>query len=95
MDSSSIGIKAKMQEFERILKKCDKELWEHLLNLKINSQFYSLRLIYLIVGMYNYRWILLYFTQEFELFDVLRLWDTILTYEDKTTFVLYVCVAIL
>lgn len=49
----------------------------------INPHFYALR------------WIMLALTQEFELHDVLRLWDSFLSKQDRMTFLYYLCLAIL
>ena len=38
---------------------------------------------------------MLYLTQEFQLFDVLRLWDSMLSKPNKTQFLYYLCLGIL
>lgn len=51
--------------------------------MNINPHYYALR------------WIMLVLTQEFELFDVLRLWDSFLAKQDRMKFLDYLCIAIL
>lgn len=38
---------------------------------------------------------MLYLTQEFELFDVLRIWDSLLSKKNKNEYLLYLCLGIL
>ena len=83
MDSCKDGIKGKINILDAMLKEVDRPVWKRLQELNINPQFYGLR------------WIMLYLTQEFELFDVLRLWDAMIPYKIKSQFVIYMCIGIL
>lgn len=38
---------------------------------------------------------MLYLTQEFELFDVLRIWDSLLSKKNKNEYLLFLCLGIL
>ncbi|XP_078174731.1 uncharacterized protein LOC144568305 [Carex rostrata] len=67
LDNSSVGIHATLSRLSQLLKANDKELWEHLENLKINPQFYA------------FRWITLLLTQEFEFHSIMTVWDFLLT----------------
>lgn len=78
----------------------DPELWQDLVNFfyfklfyffflkkkenkKLNPQFYS------------FRWITLLLSQEFELPDVLRLWDCLFSDPFRFEFLLFICCAML
>jgi hypothetical protein len=65
-----------------ILKQTDPEMYEHLESLGVNPQFYSLR------------WIMLLLCQEFDMFQVIRLWDSLLSDPERFQYLNYVCVAI-
>lgn len=49
----------------------------------INPHFYALR------------WLMLVLTQEFELFDVLRMWDSFLSKTERMKYLDFLCIAIL
>eukprot|EP00388_Colpodella_angusta_P006750 GDKJ01019674.1.p1 GENE.GDKJ01019674.1~~GDKJ01019674.1.p1 ORF type:complete len:890 (-),score=198.72 GDKJ01019674.1:192-2861(-) len=66
LDQSASGIKGRISEFESTLLRCDVEVGSHLSRLGVEGMFYSMR------------WIMLWFSQEFDLPDVIRLWDAIL-----------------
>ena len=82
LDDTDAGIKSRITELNNLLKKIDLPLWTHLDNENVHPQFYTLR------------WIMLMLTQEFELLDVLRLWDTLLSHPNKTDFLNYCCIAL-
>jgi len=44
---------------------------------------------------YSFRWLSLFLTQEFELPDVLRLWDSFLADRKRFRFPIFVCVAMM
>jgi hypothetical protein len=83
LDQTNHGIQARIKHLNELLKKMDKPLWLHLEKLGVNPQFYSLR------------WLLLLLTQEFELTDVLRLWDALLSHPNRVDFLNYICLAII
>ena len=58
-------------------------MWQHLEEMGVHPQFYSLR------------WLTLMLTQEFEIFDVLRIWDALLSHQDRLEFLNYMCVALI
>ena len=66
-----------------MLKRVDKVVWSHLEKYGVNPQFYSLR------------WLLLFLTQEFELNDVLILWDALLSHPKRIDFLYYVCLSMI
>jgi len=83
LDQTNHGIQARIKYLNELLKKVDKVLWLHLERQAVNPQFYSLR------------WLLLLLTQEFELSDVLRLWDSLLSHPKRVDFLYYVCLAVI
>ncbi|EAR82239.2 rab-GTPase-TBC domain protein (macronuclear) [Tetrahymena thermophila SB210] len=83
LDDSDSGIKARINNLNLLLKDIDPELWENLEQLRLNPHFYSLR------------WLMLIFTQEFEIFDVMRLWDSYLSHTHRQDFMDYICISIL
>lgn len=83
LDDCPGGIKSRIQDFQELLSKKDPELNEHFEKNAVNPQFYSLR------------WLLLLLTQEFEIADVLRLWDALLSHPRKLGYLNYICLSIL
>ena len=44
---------------------------------------------------YSFRWLTLLLSQEFDLPDILRLWDSLFADQYRFEFLLYVCIAML
>eukprot|EP00494_Astrolonche_serrata_P027933 UN28198 len=63
-DNSQIGLNACLQEFENIMKKVDSEVFFKIQEQELDSRYYALR------------WLSLLLSMEFELPEVLRLWDS-------------------
>eukprot|EP01124_Arcella_intermedia_P031385 TRINITY_DN7065_c0_g1_i3.p1 TRINITY_DN7065_c0_g1~~TRINITY_DN7065_c0_g1_i3.p1 ORF type:complete len:229 (-),score=53.29 TRINITY_DN7065_c0_g1_i3:38-724(-) len=82
-DQAINGIQERMKVFNNILKMKDPALWLDLESKQMNPQFYS------------FRWITLLLSQEFELPDVLRIWDTLFSDEKRFDQLLYICTAML
>ncbi|KAF2075937.1 hypothetical protein CYY_002740 [Polysphondylium violaceum] len=83
LDKSESGIIFNIKKLNRILKEKDRELWNDLEEKKLNPQFYS------------FRWITLLLSQEFELPDVLRLWDSLFSDPNRFDFLYYFCCSML
>lgn len=83
LDNTDAGIKSRITDLNNLLKRIDQPLWTHLNNEHVHPQFYTLR------------WLMLLLTQEFELMDVLRLWDTLLSHPHKMDFLNYCCIALI
>ena len=70
-----------------ILQKCmeyvDGEIYQNLQRVNIRN------------GYYCYKWFILLFSQEFEINDLLKLWDLIFNHKDKYYYVVYIGMAIL
>lgn len=83
LDESETGVLASIQKLNDLLRRCDEELWAHMNNVGVDPRFYS------------FRWLTLLSSQEFELPEVLRLWDSF--FADRKRFDLhhYFCVGML
>ena len=77
------GLKIKSFIFEKCLAYIDEEIANKLEELAIKKEYYC------------YKWFMLLFSQEFELNDVLKLWDLIFSQEDKYYYVIYIGIAFL
>ena len=70
-----------------ILGKCleivDNNLFLHLQNKNVKNEYFC------------FRWFIMLFSQDFEIGDVLRLWDLIFCKENKNYFVFYICLGII
>ena len=64
MDSEETGINGKIQKFATIFSQIDSKLFNHIENQGVTANFYSLR------------WLMLMLAQEFELLNVIKVWDT-------------------
>lgn len=83
LDHSKVGIRQKIRDMNDILRLKDYELWENLEHKQLSPEFYS------------FRWLTLLLSQEFELPDVLRLWDSLFSDPNRFQYLLYVCIAML
>ena len=66
MDSEETGINGKIRRFCTVFKQIDRPLFEHIEAQNVQANFYSLR------------WLMLMMSQEFELLNVIKVWDTLL-----------------
>ena len=83
LDNTDSGIKFRITALNNLLRRVDQGVWQHLRNLSVNPQYYSLR------------WLMLMLTQEFQLVDVLRLWDSLLSVPERNEFLMYCCLAMI
>jgi hypothetical protein len=81
LDHTDVGITAKVKTMENLIMRKDPELARLLRRLRVSPTFYG------------FRWITLLFTQEWELPDVLRLWDALLADTNRFEFLLYFATA--
>jgi hypothetical protein len=80
MDESEQGIMGRMRMLNKYLKVVDYELWSRLDKEKIIPQYYS------------FRWLALLLAQEFGLYETMKLWDVMLSFDGyKRYFFLYCC----
>ena len=81
MDHEDSGISGKVGAFAQILKQLDPKVYKNLEEEGVNHQFYSLR------------WFMLLMCQEFDMSNVITLWDTLISDPDRFHFLNFVCVA--
>jgi hypothetical protein len=77
------GLDAKSYIFEKCLEFVDKSIFDHLKNLNIRSEYFC------------YRWFILLFSQEFEINDVIKLWDIIFSNDDIYYFATYFSIGVM
>eukprot|EP01114_Cavostelium_apophysatum_P013503 TRINITY_DN3283_c0_g2_i1.p1 TRINITY_DN3283_c0_g2~~TRINITY_DN3283_c0_g2_i1.p1 ORF type:complete len:457 (-),score=92.95 TRINITY_DN3283_c0_g2_i1:1237-2607(-) len=83
LDKSILGVQGQLDKLTNLLKLKDVELWSDFQEKAVNTQFYG------------FRWITLLLSQEFELPDVLRLWDSLFSDPFRFEHLTYVCCAML
>lgn len=83
LDDSELGIGQSMNKLLCLLQVKDEKLWEDLEKKQLKPQFFA------------FRWITLLLSQEFNLPDVIRLWDSLFSDPDRFDFLLHVCCAML
>lgn len=83
LDGSDVGVKSTIGALAALLAVADPALHAHLAALGVSPQFYS------------FRWLTLLCSQEFDLPDVLRIWDSFFADERRFRFVLFWCLAML
>ena len=83
LDSEDTGIQGKIDIFAGLLKIHDKEVYDHLKKWHINHQFYALK------------WIMLLLCQDFNIYDISRIWDTLLSDPDRFEFLNYICLSMI
>jgi hypothetical protein len=83
LDNTETGIQTRIKFVNSLLKLMDKELWQHFQDQKVEIQFFT------------FRWYTVFLTQEFEMPDILRLWDSILSQKDKFEFLNLLCLSIM
>jgi len=83
LDETDKGIQYQMSLFSDLLLDSDRDLWIYLDEKQLSVHYYS------------FRWITLLLSQEFDLPNVLRLWDSIFSVPEENRFELlrYTCVA--
>jgi len=82
-DNTVTGIQTRIKNLNSILKLLDRELHDHFKEEKVELQYFA------------FRWFTLFLTQEFEMPDILRIWDSILSHDDKFEFLNMVCLSII
>ncbi|XP_065188083.1 TBC1 domain family member 13-like [Sycon ciliatum] len=84
LDDSACGIGAMMVQLMELLQKCDKPLHDLLVEKQhLSPQFYA------------FRWLTLLLSQEFQLPDLIRLWDSFLAERSCFDFLIYTCCAMI
>ena len=70
-DNENIGVSGKIKKLKKMLKIIDIQLYQHF--EVFNIEYYT----------FAYRWFILFFSQEFLMIDILRLWDYLFAPDDK------------
>ncbi|XP_043090251.1 TBC1 domain family member 13 isoform X1 [Puntigrus tetrazona] len=83
LDDSQCGITFKMESVFSKLKEKDTELYMRLQEQNIKPQYFT------------FRWLTLLLSQEFLLPDVIRIWDSLFSDQDRFEFLIPVCCAML
>lgn len=83
LDESSSGINGMMLRFMQKIKDIDPKIEARLVDQDIKPQYFS------------FRWLTLMLSQEFPLPDVLRIWDSLLSDETRSNFLIDVCTAMI
>jgi len=78
MDHTDIGIFGKMGELEEILRVKDPLLWRNLEDKNLQVHFYC------------FRWISLLYSQEFQLKNLIKIWDCLFSDPERFDFVYYI-----
>ncbi|CDW78172.1 tbc1 domain family member 13 [Stylonychia lemnae] len=81
LDREQSGITGKVQTYANILKEVDPLVYRNLQEQNVNHQFYALR------------WQMLLMCQEFDMSNVLVLWDALFSDSERFSFLNYVCCA--
>lgn len=82
-DDKDIGLSGKVKRLKLMLKIVDSQLYEHFEKYKLEYSAFA------------YRWFILFFSQEFLMIDILRLWDYIFAPEDKFLNCYFISLAVL
>jgi len=82
-DDKDIGLSGKVKRLKLMLKIVDYQLFEHFEKYKLEYSTFA------------YRWFILFFSQEFLMIDILRLWDYIFAPEDKFLNCYFISLAVL
>ena len=70
-DNEKMGITSRIKKLRKMLQILDLQLFEHFEKFKV--EYYT----------FAYRWFILFFSQEFLMIDILRLWDYLFAPNDK------------
>lgn len=83
LDETDHGINKMMNKMIARLKVFNRDIWARFQQLDLKPQFYS------------FRWITLLLSQEYPLPDVLRIWDSLFSDENRFDFLIDVCCAMI
>ena len=82
-DNEAGGVFNKLKILSDMLKIVDKDLFCHFNKIKIDIQLFA------------FKWVVLLFTQDFPLFEVMRIWDALLSEKDRFYMIYLICLSIL
>ncbi|XP_046736531.1 TBC1 domain family member 13 isoform X1 [Diprion similis] len=83
LDEAEFGINSMMTKLTRQVKDHDYDVWLRLNQQELCPQYYS------------FRWLTLLLSQEFPLPDVMRIWDSLFADENRFSFLIHICCAMI
>jgi len=83
LDTTDIGVGGMMRKLNTLLKNRDYILWKDMEDKQLDPQYYS------------FRWLTLLLVQEFELQEILRIWDSFFADKNRFEYMLYFCCAMI
>ncbi|XP_008208750.1 TBC1 domain family member 13 [Nasonia vitripennis] len=83
LDEAEFGINAMMSKLMQEVKSSCYEIWMRLNQQELCPQYYS------------FRWLTLLLSQEFPLPDVMRIWDSLFSDENRFDFLIHICCAMI
>ncbi|XKL69612.1 hypothetical protein PGB90_007381 [Kerria lacca] len=83
LDEAESGIGHLMTKLIDKIRIVDYSIYNRLKTLQLHPQYYS------------FRWLTLLLSQEFPLPDVLRIWDSLFSVQDRKIFLIYICCAMI
>ncbi|XP_024221357.1 TBC1 domain family member 13 isoform X2 [Bombus vosnesenskii] len=83
LDEAEFGINSMMGKLTTQVKVNDPEVWMRLHQQELCPQYYS------------FRWLTLLLSQEFPLPDVMRIWDSLFADENRFSFLIHICCAMI
>jgi hypothetical protein len=83
LDEAEFGINAMMSKLMQEVKSSCYEIWMRLHQQELCPQYYS------------FRWLTLLLSQEFPLPDVMRIWDSLFSDENRFDFLIHICCAMI
>ncbi|KAH0955330.1 hypothetical protein HN011_003928 [Eciton burchellii] len=83
LDEAEFGINSMMSKLTNQVRANDPEIWLRLHQQELCPQYYS------------FRWLTLLLSQEFPLPDVMRIWDSLFADENRFSFLIHICCAMI
>ena len=82
-DNSKRGVLGKTKKLKELVKIVDKDIYNHFMKYQLDFSLFA------------FRWFILFFSQDFLMIDILRLWDFLFCEENKFINTFYTCLAII
>ncbi|XP_025996040.1 TBC1 domain family member 13 isoform X1 [Solenopsis invicta] len=83
LDEAEFGINSMMSKLTNQVRANDPDIWSRLHQQELCPQYYS------------FRWLTLLLSQEFPLPDVMRIWDSLFADENRFSFLIHICCAMI
>ena len=82
-DNSKRGVLGKTKKLKELVKIVDKDIYNHFMKYQLDFSLFA------------FRWFILFFSQDFLMIDILRLWDFLFCEENKFKNTFYISLAIM